>query len=103
MDRRASQTTAARYSRRLLLPPRIGDHCRDRSIRREGAGQPRLLSQQALWNRHIRQSRRCAVTDQSMLLPSLLTFANEKQGDGKRRSITYTEPLAVLFRRNIVR
>src|SRR2546423_11269258 len=56
VDRRAGRTAAAGHARGLLLSTRPGDHSRDRPVRREGAGQPRLLSQQALWCRLVRRA-----------------------------------------------
>jgi hypothetical protein len=48
LDRGASRVASARYARGPLLSARPGDYRYDRPIRRKGAGQPRLLSQQAL-------------------------------------------------------
>src|SRR5436190_3702993 len=51
LDQRACRTAAEGDARGPLLPARPGDHHCDRPVRREGAGQPRLLSQQAVRRR----------------------------------------------------
>src|SRR5215216_3081413 len=48
LDRRACRSAAEGHARGPLLSTRPGDHGGDRPVLREGAGQPRLLSQQAL-------------------------------------------------------
>ena len=48
LDQRPSRGAAASNARGLLLSTRPGDHRCDRPVRREGARQPRLLSQQAV-------------------------------------------------------
>src|SRR4029450_4396010 len=48
MDQRTRRTAPARHARAPLLPARPGDHRCDRPVRREGARQPRLFSQQAV-------------------------------------------------------
>jgi len=90
LDQGARWSASTSHARGLLLSARPGNHSRDRSVRREGAGQPRLLSQQALWRRlslgigrEIELRSRAFLTSlgQQWVWCELLSFGRDRSGD----------------------